>query len=308
MMYDNVNDASGKQTLLTGANGFLGGYLKSALLNLGEVDTLGRSASTWNVNLASTKPTFDKRYRLVVHNAGKAHVIPRDEFEGQQFFDVNVKGTEHLLQSLELSGVPQAFVFISSVSVYGLEAGLDISESQPLNARDPYGKSKIQAEELVTAWCKKNNVICTILRLPLIVGENAPGNLKTMINSIKKGFYFNIGGGQARKSMVLAQDVADLIVRAAEVGGVYNLTDGHHPNFKELSAAIARQLNKPAPALNLPVGFARLLGRVGDLLGGRAPVDSLKIKKITANLTFNDDQARKLLDWQPTPVLDGLKI
>jgi nucleoside-diphosphate-sugar epimerase len=307
MKYANVIFGDGGQALLTGANGFLGAYLKSALLKFGPVDTMGRSASTWNVDLASEMPILNKSYRLVVHSAGKAHIIPKDALEKQQFFDVNVKGTENLLKSLEFSGsLPHAFVFISSVSVYGLEAGLDINENHSLNATDPYGMSKIQAEELVTAWCNKNNVICTILRLPLIVGENAPGNLRSMINSIKKGYYFNIGGGKARKSMVLAKDVAETIVSAAEVGGVYNLTDGHHPNFKELSAAIAKQLNKPVPSLNLPVSVAKLLGRVGDLLGERAPIDSLKIKKITSHLTFNDDKARKLLNWNPTSVVEGL--
>ena len=34
------------------------------------------------------------------------------------------------------------------------------------------------------------SIVCTILRLPLIVGSNPPGNLGKMINGIKNGFYF----------------------------------------------------------------------------------------------------------------------
>jgi nucleoside-diphosphate-sugar epimerase len=298
-----------RRMLLTGATGFLGKYIYKELSKFGSVDTLGRSNSTVNVDLSKTKPTFDKQFDLVVHSAGKAHSVPKTPSEKQLFYDVNLKGTENLLKSLEVPGrKPLAFVFVSSVAVYGLETGLDIREVQPLNALDPYGKSKILAEELVAAWCIKNDVICSILRLPLIAGENAPGNLRAMINSIKKGYYFNVGGGVARKSIVLAQDVAEIIMNVAEVGGVYNLTDGYHPSFAELSVAIAAQLNKKAPSLNMPVFVAKLLGKFGDLLGERAPVNSAKIQKITSDLTFNDDKARLLLKWKPKAVIDGFLV
>jgi len=295
--------------LLTGANGFLGRYLKTSLLQSGILDTLARSAATYNVDLASGMPNLNRSYDLVVHSAGKAHIVPANVNEAQQFFDVNVGGTQNLLKSLERCHVPpKAFVFISSVSVYGLDFGFDISETQPLNATDPYGMSKIQAEELVAAWCKEHDVVCTILRLPLIVGQDAPGNLGAMIKGIRKGYYFDIGGGKARKSMVLAKDVADLIPRAAGIGGTYNLTDGIHPSFKELSTVIAQQLNKSAPRLNLPIALAIVLGKIGDLLGRRAPVNSRKVQKIASDLTFNDDKARQALNWKPISVLQGLEI
>jgi nucleoside-diphosphate-sugar epimerase len=296
-------------TLLTGANGFLGKYIYLELSKFGSVDTLGRSGATWNIDLSTSEPPLDKEYQLVVHSAGKAHSVPKTEAEKQVFYDVNLKGTENLLKALDLaSRKPHSFVFISTVAVYGLESGLNIREDQPLNASDPYGKSKILAEELVAAWCNENNVICSILRLPLIAGENAPGNLKAMIKSIASGYYFNIAGGHARKSIVLAQDVAEIIMHVAEVGGLYNLTDGYHPSFAELSAAIAAQLNKKAPSLNMPIFVAKLLGKLGDILGERAPVNSAKIQKITSDLTFNDDKARRLLNWKPQAVTDGILL
>jgi nucleoside-diphosphate-sugar epimerase len=305
---DDVQAGTGN-ILLTGAKGFLGAYLNSVLLSSGKVDTLGRSGATFNVDLSKTRPLLVKQYDLVVHSAGKAHSVPVTDMEKELFFDVNVKGTANLLNALEQSGnLPKAFVFISSVSVYGLETGTNIQEDQFLSATDPYGKSKIQAEELIASWCIKNQVVCSVLRLPLIVGEHAPGNLQSMIKGISKGYYFNIGGGKARKSMVLAQDVAELIMEVAPVGGIFNLTDGYHPSFFELSAAISSKLNKKTSPWNMPLGVARILGEFGDLLGRRAPVNSAKIKKITSDLTFNDDKARKLLNWRPTPVITGLKI
>ena len=205
---------------------------------------LSRSGSTFDIDLQNKIPVFTEIFEIVIHAAGKAHSYPNNLLETKYYFDINLGGTKNLLLGLEKSGLPKRFVFISSVSVYGLEMGVQIDEKHPLLAIDPYGLSKIQAEHLVLDWCQKNNVLCTILRLPLLVGENPPGNLGVMLNGIKKGYYFNIAGGLARKSMVLAEDVANVLIKASEIGGIYNLTDGYHPSFYELSNAIAKNNGK----------------------------------------------------------------
>jgi nucleoside-diphosphate-sugar epimerase len=293
--------------LLTGASGFLGKSIVKEL-KLFNIKTIGRG-ETNNIkcNLTEGTPIFKNQFGLVIHAAGKAHSVPKNDIEKQHFFEVNVAGTANLLKGLEQSGLPQSFIFISSVSVYGLETGALIAEDSPLLAKDPYGKSKIEAEQLVQDWCEKNKVICTILRLPLISGPNPPGNLKTMINGIKKGYYFNIAGGKSRKSMVLAEDIAKIISVAANIGGIYNLTDGYHPSFSELSQVIAQQLGKSKP-LNIPIWAAKVMAKVGDIIGSKAPITSDKLIKITSDLTFDDSKAQKLLGWKPTPVLNGFRI
>ena len=126
-------------------------------------------------------------YDLVIHTAGKAHSIPKSEAEKRAFFDVDVNGILNLLNGLEKAlQLPQYFVFISSVSVYGVETGHLIPEQAPLLAQDPYGKSKIQAEKIVEDWSVKNKVICTILRLPPLARLNPPGTLGAIIKGIQK--------------------------------------------------------------------------------------------------------------------------
>lgn len=293
--------------LVTGANGFLGKSIVNVLSKDNILFSLSRSSEDYKVSLDNEIPVFIQKFDLVIHAAGKAHVIPKGKAEAEQFFDVNVIGTRNLLQGLENTGLPDQFVFVSSVAVYGKESGIIITEDEILAAKDPYGQSKILAEALVRDWCKKNNVICCILRLPLIAGFNPPGNLGSMIQAIKKGYYFNIDGGKAKKSIVLAEDVARFIPKAAAVGGVFNLTDGYHPSFKELSSVIAEQLGKKPPG-DIPVFLAKATARIGDILGKRAPINSIKLKKIASDLTFDDSKARKLLDWNPTPILEGFKI
>ncbi|RZK23854.1 MAG: NAD-dependent epimerase/dehydratase family protein, partial [Flavobacterium sp.] len=244
---------------------------------------------------------------LVIHCAGKAHSVPKTEVEKQAFFDVNVNGTANLLKGLEAApSLPQSFVLISTVAVYGCESGVLINEDYPLNASDAYGMSKIQAEQLVKEWCAKHNIICSILRLPLLVGKNPPGNLGAMIKGIQKGYYFNIAGGKAKKSMVLANDVAKIIPELAKIGGTYNLTDGYHPNFRELSNLISKQLVKKN-VFNMSKVVAKGLAKVGDVLP-QFPLNSSKLSKITSDLTFNDEKAKTNLGWLPNRVLDVFTI
>lgn len=292
--------------LITGASGFLG---KSILNFFSSKDisilSLGRnSLNDIKCDLSSEIPNLNlTEVELVIHAAGKAHKIPKTRIEVSQFFEVNMKGTQNLLISLEqLSQLPKYFVFISTVAVYGLDSGTKIGENTPLLAIDPYGLSKIQAEKLVIEWCKQHNVKSTILRLPLLVGKNPPGNLGAMINAIRKGYYFNIDNGKAKKSMVLTEDVAKFIPIIAPIGGIYNLTDGVHPSFYQASSAVAK--NRIA---NLPLTIAKIVAKFGDLLGNKAPLNSLKLKKITSDLTFDESKARKM-GWNPQPVLEYLRI
>ena len=268
--------------------------------------SLSRFNADINADLSKLVPKLPS-VDLVIHAAGRAHLVPSSPHERQEFFEVNVTGTINLLKGLEQSTIPKSFVFISSVSVYGCESGQLVNEDEPLLATDPYGASKIEAERIITEWCKKNNVICGILRVPLIVGINPLGNLRSMIDGIRKGYYFNIAGGKARKSMVLATDIAKIIPKLAKVGGVYNITDGYHPSFLELSSLIASKLNKTA-SLNLPLIFAKMIAKLGDIFGSKIPLNSRKLTKIVSTLTFDDSKARAILDWSPQNVLQQFDL
>lgn len=294
--------------LLTGSNGYLGKHIYKELAKTHETITLSKTNADYCIDLSVNNFTINHDFDCIIHCAGLAHMVPRNKLDKESFFNVNVKGTENLLKGIELNGTfPKWFVFISTVAVYGVEEGVNINENTPLLAKDPYGFSKIQAEKLVLDWCLKNNVTYTILRLPLVVGENPPGNLGAMIKAIQKGYYFNIAGGKARKSMVLASDVAKIILKASKIGGVFNLSDGYNPNFHELSNAIALRYGK-SKLFNLQFFIAKSIALVGDVLGTKLPLNSHKLKKITSDLTFDDTKARNVLGWNPKKVLEYYAI
>lgn len=291
--------------LITGANGFLGQYLKNAFIGQTLI-TLGLSGCDYNVDLSSTVPGFSQSFDKVVHAAGLAHIVTKSEGSARRFFDINVTGTSFLLKALEKqTRLPEQFIFISTVAVYGVDTGEEIDESAPLKGFSPYALSKINAEEMIRAWGVKNNVNTLILRLPLLAGGNPPGNLGAMVKAIKNGFYFRIGDGSARKSIVLASDVAEFIAGCRDCSGTYHLTDGQHPSLFELEQAIALRLNRHIR--KVPALLIRSVARLGDLIP-LIPINSAKFEKLTSSLTFSDAKARREIGWQSRPVVENLEL
>jgi len=294
--------------LFTGASGFLGTNLKPLLRNDFEVKTLGLTdGDDYKVNIANSVPDIDIHFDVVLHAAGKAHTVPKSEEEKKLFFDINYQGTVNLCRALEKSGLPKAFVFISTVAVYGLETGENITEEFPLDGDTPYALSKIRAEEFLADWCAQNNVTLAIIRPSLIAGPNPPGNLGAMIKGIKTGAYLSIAGGKARKSVLMVQDIARLLPALIDKGGIYNVCDDSQPTFRELELSIAKQLGK-RPPISIPYWIAKSMALVGDLLGNRAPINSLKLSKITESLTFSNEKAKRELGWEPMNVVEEFWI
>lgn len=293
------------RTLLTGASGFLGHYLKE---NLGpELLTLGRGPrNNIKCDLAIEIPDLPP-IDLAIHNAGLAHRIPKNALEETKFFEVNSVGTQNLLKGFEASGhLPKSIVFISTVAVYGVNDGELISEEVTPNPETPYGKSKYDAEMFLQKWSIENNVNLVILRLPLVAGgNNTPGNLGAMIKAIKHGYYFRVGQGLSRKSMVLAKDLAEFIPKLSDFNGIYNLTDGDHPSLRELDEYISNIFHRKVKSL--PIGLLKSLSRIGDVFSF-FPINTYRLKKLDTSLTFDDSKARKLLGWNPKSVIGNLDI
>jgi GlcNAc-P-P-Und epimerase len=295
-----------KQTGITGATGFLGRQLCQYLD--GEILTIGRK-KTNNFVVDFEKdtdfPVELPPFSRVIHAAGKAHQVPKNSKEAEQFWRINTEGTKLLLDGLS-ENPPKQFVMISTVAVYGLESGESITEDAPLLGGTPYARSKIEAEQLVEHWCRENGVACLILRLPLLVGPNPPGNLGAMISAIKKGLYFRLGNGAAQKSVLSPKQLALwLNTLPLSKSGIYNLTDGTHPTIAQIDSYIAQKFKKNIKSV--PVVFLKFLGKIGDLIPC-FPLNSDKIEKLNNTLTFCDNKARKELNWASQPALVDLNF
>lgn len=296
-----------EKLLFTGASGFLGKNIMPILEKKYEVTTCGINANDQiKANLAEEIPSLPQQYDVVLHACGKAHIVPKNEAEIKSFYDINYQGTINLCEALEITGIPKSLVFISTMSVYGNINGNKNTEDTPLRGDSPYADSKIKAEEYLTEWCTKHNVILSILRPSILVGKNAPGNLGAMVNGIKKGAYLSIAGGKARKSMLMVEDIAHLVPLVAFKGGVYNVCDDYNPSFYELEKSIAKQLGK-RPPLSVPYVVAKCLALLGDLLPS-FPINSYRLEKIVTDDIWSNEKAKCELGWIPLDVLKNYKI
>ena len=294
--------------LFTGASGFLGRNIYQLLEKTYVIKTVGLTPQDdYKIDIARNIPVFTEVFDIALHAAGKAHSTPKTEEEKQAFFDVNLQGTKNLCTALEQSGIPKAFIFISTVAVYGCDSGENITEEHPLNGTTPYALSKIKAEKYLERWCAMHNVALSILRPSLIAGPNPPGNLGAMIRGIRNGKYLSIAGGKARKSVLMVQDIANLLPMLIEKGGIYNVCDSYQPSFRELEMVICKQLNKKL-LLSIPYWFAKSMAVLGDCFGENTPINSLKLRKITNSLTFSNEKAVRELGWKPMNVLKNFRI
>lgn len=296
-----------KRFLISGATGFLGKHI-IALLPNATFETIGRGSSN-TIKHDFTKPHSELKvpntYEYLIIASGHAHVLREGPQDAYFHHSVNFKGPQVLTKLIDKSFL-KGVVYISTIAVYGNPIDKPFTEDDALMGETAYAKSKIAAEDYLMEWSIMQKVPVLILRIPLIVGKNPPGNLGQMINAIKKGRYFSILGGKARRSAVLAEDLSGFIVKNCGKSGIYNLSDGLHPSYGEFEKLISGQLNIRPPK-ELPIivaGFAALLGDVFSFI----PINSKKLKKMSQDLIIDDTKARNELGWNPRSVIENFKI
>ncbi len=110
-----------------------------------------------------------KNQDVVIHNAGiippLAHKYP------ELTYNVNVKGTQNLIEVLEKHSPHSFIIFSSSVAIYGdriQSPDIKVSDPRTLSEGDEYGKSKIEAENII----QNTKLNWTIFRLPAVMGSN----------------------------------------------------------------------------------------------------------------------------------------
>lgn len=275
--------------LITGATGFLGCYLQKEFANDCNVATLGRSIENdFRVDLTNAVPVIDRNFDLVIHAAGSS-----DE---NNAMEVNLEGTRNLLKGLQ-SCKPKWLVFLSTVWVYGVDKGTDIDESYPANPSTIYGKSKLEAEKELTKWCNSNDVVITILRPTIVFGNGVHGKAKEMFDAIIANRYFHIRGNVAKRSVVMANDVAKVAKKLFSIGGVFNVCDGYDHSVIALADSMAENYGKGKRILYCPMKPIKWFAKIGDIIPPvRKYINSSKLNTLTSSLTFSNKKIKETID------------
>ena len=161
-----------KQIYIIGKNGYIGSAFAEWLKKEPEKYTV------YTIAARQFRPeTFDfSRADAVIFAAGIAHLSSKEGKEAP-YMPVNCDLAVASAQKAKKDGVGQ-FLYLSSMSVYGVEAG-EIDRSTPLCPKNEYGRSKKMAEEKLTALHSTSFRVC-ILRPPMVYGKNCRGNYQTL--------------------------------------------------------------------------------------------------------------------------------
>jgi nucleoside-diphosphate-sugar epimerase len=204
--------------LVTGASGFIGTYLVRRLSESGhEVSVLlhdrepSRDAFAGFRELRgditdpeSLKGKFD-RCDGVFHLAGCT--IAR---RPNDFFRINRDGTENVARACASAPSPPKLMFVSSLAAVGpASMGRPVSEQTAPAPVSDYGRSKLQAEQVLGQWSDRLPI--QIVRPPSVMGPCDPYMLG-LFKTAKAGWVFLPGKEPYRYSMIHVDDLVNAMI------------------------------------------------------------------------------------------------
>lgn len=309
--------------LITGASGFIGGFLVKEALDRGYEVWAGVRASSSRANLQDERIRFiDLKYNkpealtaqlmdfvkengawdYVIHNAGLTKTLDK-----KNFFRINAENTHHLIEALAASGCkPKKFLLMSSLSSYGQG---DEQTFRPIRLDDPqtpdtaYGKSKLEAE----------NYIRTQTHFPYVIlrptGVYGPGEKDYFmeIQSVKSGLDFAVGFTPQRITFIYVKDLATVAFLALENEQVRNrhyfVADGDVYTDEEFARLIQEILKKKHVLhARIPMGLVHVACICSEWIG----------KLLKKSMTLNTDKyiILKQRNWicDVTPLQDELNF
>lgn len=214
------------------------------------------------------------------------------------YYDVNVKGMQHVLAAMDHHGI-RRIIFTSSVAIYGIDKPNAPTETDPADPFNHYGKSKWEAEEVLLNWQKAEKGRCSLVIRPTVVfGERNRGNVYNLLRQIYSGRFLMIGSGTNRKSMAyvgnLVAFIRYMMHRGWEGHEVYNYADKPDLSMNELVALVYRYRSMPPPKLRIPYRIGILAGYSFDAFAALSkrslPISSVRIKKFCAKTDFQAER------------------
>lgn len=306
--------------LVTGASGFLGGYVVTELREHGyRVIATGRNAAA----LPTGGPTIvgdldelagtDAPADLVIHCAALSSPWGR----WAEFEHANVTGTGRVLTYARRNGV-RRIVHVSSPSIYAAPRhATQITENQvdPRNRLNGYIRSKIAAEELLQrSRTVPGGPEIVIVRPRGLIGPGDPSLVPRLLDVHERIGIPLFAGGRALIDLTAVQNVATALRLAAETPGIdgegFNITNGDPRPFRDLLDQLFGQLGRTPRYRSLPTrplyAVAGVLETLCALLPTRPepPLTRYTLSTIAFSQTLDISKARTLLGYRPRVTLD----
>ena len=272
------------KVLVTGGAGYIGSVLTGYLIDQGNEVNILDNLSTGHKSLVDTRGKFFNGDILieenlmaamngcnaVVHLAGKA-LVAESVNNPDLYFHQNLQGTKSVLEAMNVSGIKK-IVFSSTCAVYGNVQSGKISEKTPTAPINPYGKSKLMADDEIGFSSTKYNLDAYSFRFFNVAGSFSSkagqsfGEMHTtethLIPNILKNKEIDIFGtdwetrdGTCVRDYVHVKDLAEAIgiaLNSETKSGhkIYNLGSGEGSSVLEVINAANKVLPKPVISKN----------------------------------------------------------
>jgi nucleoside-diphosphate-sugar epimerase len=230
--------------ILTGSSGFIGHHFlkKTKEYTIIPISLKNTPVDHINFNNVDT----------ILHLAGLAHQM--NGAPEKEYFRINSDLTIEFATKAKEKGVKH-FIFISTAKVYGesTKIGHPFNERSPCFPTDPYSKSKLQAEERLKIL-EDDNFTISIIRIPLVYGAGVKGNLKSLINLIRKTPLLPLGKINNKRSLLYVGTLIDFLKTVIEKkkSGIFIACDNTALSSTQLIRLLADSLNKKIILFKMP--------------------------------------------------------
>lgn len=297
--------------LVTGANGFVGQRLVSALLRQGyKVSCAQRNSPNkkekkpgceyYAVGDLTEMPVWDEALSdvdSIVHLAARVHVMQETATDPvAEFRKANVEPTLKLARAAIKKKV-RRFVYISTIKVNGEQTeDAAFTEKDVPNPIDPYARSKLEAERGLIELAQKSGMDVVIIRPVLVYGPGVKGNVLKLLQLIEKGTPLPFKGINNQRSLLALDNLIDLIIlcnRHPEAANqIFLATDGHDISTERLVKLCADSMHRRPRLFRVPVTLRHVLARFSSRFRKLE-------RRLYGSLQADSSKARALLGWQP---------
>lgn len=302
--------------LVTGANGFVGravvahltrrtdGRVRGAVRRCEAAPSNGMDVvAVGELSEATDWSRALEGMDAVVHTAARVHQMRETAPDPlAEFRRVNAAATLHLAEQAARHGV-RRFVFVSSVKVNGGYSPKDRpyrADDAP-QANDPYGISKLEAEEGLWALARRTGLEVVVVRPVLVYGPGVKANFEAMMRSLQRGLPLPLGGVRNRRSLVALHNLVDLIatvlVHPKAAGEVFMASDGEDVSTPDLLRRTAAAMGVRVRLLPIPERLIWILAK----LFGKTHV----AQRLCGSLQVDIGKNRELLGWMPPVGIDA---
>jgi len=312
------------RVLVTGAGGFLGRALTEDLLRSGHrvrvllrQPVLARERSGVETVVGDVRDPHcageaASGCDAIVHLAGIVHAADDKSVTEADYRSVNVDGTRHLLDAAVAGGAFR-FLFASSVKVFGETTSGCADERASPDPQTPYARSKWEAEQAVAASALPGRLTTVSLRLPLVYGQSAKGNLYRMIDAINRGRFPPLPPVRALRSMLSVKNfvlAVRALLEAREVARpCYIVTDESPYSVTEIYDSLRRGLGLPALTWRVPLPVLTFAGVCGDFLQHCVrrplPLTSATLVKLIGQAWYSPEALMREVGYRPFDRFDA---